>query len=288
MIDLHTHSTHSDGSESPSQVIEQAHANGGSDLRAIALTDHDTMSGHSEAKEACDRLGLTFVPGCEISGMLSNGKSGHILVYFVESDSAIDEMLAGLRKDRETRNERLVDKLHELGYPVSWDRILESAGNPEVVGRPHFADEIERVDGGKEFPKRQMIFDELLGTDGRAYIPKAKISPQEVVAKAKETDSLVVFAHPFVYGFDLGETERLIREMASLGIDGIETHYSRNFPEQTERLLGLCDELNLVPTGGSDFHGKKKPDIAVVNGMAERPLSVPDSVLDQMLERRSA
>lgn len=286
MIDLHTHSTSSDGSDTPTQVVEQAFANGGGELRALALTDHDTMSGHEEAKAACDRLGITFVPGCEISSQLDTGKSAHILVYFVEEDSAISEMLAELRDDRDTRNERLVAKLHELGYPVEWERIIGSAGNPEVVGRPHFADEIERIDGGREFETRQAIFDQLLGNDGRAYIPKAKITPQQVVEKARETNSLVVLAHPYVYGFSDGERERQIRLMAEIGAHGVETHYSRNYPDQTKRLLELCSETGLVPTGGSDFHGDKKPDINVVTGMEERPLSVPDSVLDRLLELR--
>lgn len=287
MIDLHTHSTNSDGSESATGVVEQAFANGSGQLRALALTDHDTMAGHAEAKAACDRLGITFVPGCEISAQLDTGKSAHILVYFVEEDSAISEMLAVLRNDRDTRNERLVAKLHELGYPVQWERIIAAAGNPEVVGRPHFAEEIERIDGGREFPSRQAIFDDLLGNDGRAYIPKAKISPREVVEAARETNSLVVLAHPYVYGLPDEERERQIRLMAEIGAHGVETYYSRNFPEQTERLLELCDELGLVPTGGSDFHGTMKPDLRVVTGMEERPLSVPDSVLDRLLELRA-
>ena len=287
MIDLHTHSLCSDGSATPSELVEEAYARGGSDLRALSLTDHDTMEGHAEAKAACDRLGITFVPGCEISAQLDTGASAHILVYFVEEDSAISEMLAELRRDRETRNERLVAKLHELGYPVSWERIQGSAGNPDLVGRPHFADEIERIDGGKEFPIRQMIFDDLLGNHGRAYIPKAKISPAEVVANAKETNSLVVLAHPYVYGFDDDERERQIYHMAEIGGHGVETHYSRNRPEQTARLLELCKETGLVPTGGSDYHGRKKPDIDIVTGMGERPLRVPDSVLDQLLELRA-
>jgi len=311
------HSTCSDGSDSPTELAARVVAAG---LRAAALTDHDNTAGHAEYRAALEAAGVEFVPGCEIS-CLHEGSSTHVLCYFLDDDpsSPLQVTLAGLQRDRETRNAKLVERLHELGYlRIDPARIEAIAGKPLAeAGRPHFAEalmeaypeggEAPEVDGDlpTSFASIQDVFNGLLANNGPAYIAKAHLTVEQATEQATASGAVTVLAHPILSFCKSGpegppsleqqraRLDEVFAEMAAVGVSGAEAYYSRNSPEQTEMLLDLCERHGLVPTGGSDHHGSKKPDLdvgigVVANRGTPSELRVPDDVLEQLRARRPA
>jgi len=276
MIDLHCHSTRSDGSEPPARVVELAAAAG---CEAVALTDHDTTSGNGEAGGRARELGVGFVPGCEVSCRFSPGTL-HLLCYFVdEGGGPLPDLLARLRGDRETRNERLVARLNELGFPISLELVEAAAGGGEI-GRPHFARVLAETGAVASY---QDAFDSLLGKGGPAYIPKAFVDPSDAIAAATASGALTVLAHPFSLGLEPAGLEAAVAELAAAGLTGLECLYGRYSPEDRAGLLGVARRHGLVATGGSDYHGSFKPDLSVGTGTGD--LDVPVSALDELRAR---
>ncbi len=276
MIDLHSHSTCSDGSETPRGVVELA---AGAGLSALALTDHDGLEGIAEAAAAAGELGVGFVPGCEISVAFSPGTM-HLLCYFVEpGDGPLHKLLARLRADRETRNERLVSRLLDLGIGITMDEVAAEAGGG-VIGRPHFAAVLSRkgVVSGYE-----AAFEGLLAKGGPAYVGKASVAAGEAISAAKASGALVVLAHPLSLGLPTSELRACVGGLAGAGLVGLECHYARYSPFEREALADLARRLGLVATGGSDFHGSYKPGISV--GFGTGDLRVEDGVLDELRDR---
>ena len=279
MIDLHTHSTCSDGSESPTRVVELAV---GAGLSALALTDHDGLGGIDEARRAAEAGGLELVPGCEVSCRFSPGTL-HLLCYFVEpGEGPLQSQLAQLRRDRAERNVRLVARLNELGIDLTLAEVEARAGGT-TLGRPHFAKAL--VDKGVVTTYEE-AFEDLLGKGGSAYIPKAFISAETTIEAAAGSGALVSLAHPFSLGLDPDGLDRMLAELAAAGLAGLECHYGRYGTEERAALTALAARHHLVATGGSDFHGSFKPDVAV--GTGEGDLAVPDSVLAELRARRPA
>lgn len=285
MIDLHTHSTVSDGSEPPQQVVALASAAGCS---ALALTDHDSLAGLPAARAEADRLGITLVPGCEVScRALAPGPDGHpgsmhVLVYFVSGEEGpLPEELARLRGDRRARNRALVDRLAELGIPVNWDDLVADAGGEEGIGRPHFARALVAAGAAEDFDD---AFDRWLGNGRPAYIPKGRLGPADVAALARASGGVAVLAHPFSLGLAPPDLERTARELAEVGFGGIEAVYG-SYPADVRReLVRMAGRVDLVPTGGSDFHGSFKPQLSVGVGLGD--LRVPDDTLEHLAARR--
>jgi len=286
VIDLHTHSTESDGSERPGRIPEMAAAAG---CTAVALTDHDSLGGLAEARAAADRAGIRLVPGCEVScrkpppapGRPAVGGSVHVLVYFVEpGEGPLQDELVNLRRDRAERNARLRARLAELGVPVDYEAMVAEAGGEAGLGRPHFARAL--VTGGAAADIDD-AFDTYLADGRAAYVPKSRLSPAEVARLAVASGGIAVLAHPLTLGLDPSSLEQLVGELAEAGLGGIEAIYGRYTTDERRALRRMAKRQGLVATGGSDYHGSFKPDLEVGTGMGD--LDVPDSALEELAAR---
>jgi predicted metal-dependent phosphoesterase TrpH len=277
VIDLHVHSTCSDGSETPEEVVSLAAAAGCS---AVALTDHDGLAGIAEARAKAECLGIGFVPGCEVSCAFSPGTM-HLLAYFVEpGEGPMQNELTNMREERATRNERLVNKLQDLGLPVSLEQVQSAAGS-SVVGRPHFAAVLVANGAATTI---QDAFDRLLAKGAPGYVPKSRIDFASFITTTRASGAVAVLAHPLSLGLDPAGLEGILTELAEGGLAGLECYYSRYSPEERAGLAEMARRHDLVATGGSDYHGRFKPDIFV--GVGTGDLDVPDSALGELLARR--
>jgi len=285
VIDLHTHSTVSDGTEPPERIPELAARAGCS---AVALTDHDNLSGLDSARRSAERFGVAFVPGCEVSCKPDGlgapvGASAHVLVYFVEdTDGPLQDELRRLRADRAARNKALVDKLASLGIPLDYDRLVESAGGEAGLGRPHFARALVEAGVATDVDD---AFERWLGNGRVAYVPKGRLLLGDVGRLARGSHAVAVLAHPLSLGLELADIGSLGQSLTDWGFGGLEAVYGRYSPEERSELVRIARDTGLVPTGGSDFHGSFKPDLAVGSGTGD--LDVPDGVLEELAARRA-
>lgn len=250
-VDLHTHSTASDGTFSPAELVRLAKDLG---LRAVAITDHDTVAGVPEALKAGRELGIEVVPGIEISAdYLDTG--AHILGYFVDPDSpALQEVIDWFIAERVTRNQAIVDKLAAAGYPISIPELREKFPNT-MLGRPHI---------GQLLMEKGYIgsvseaFDRWLD-DGKPYFVERKHLPAEdAIRLINQSGGVAVIAHPLEYGYDRAGIEQLIQNGLALGAVGVECHYSGYTAQEEAMLEGFAKARGMVITGGSDFHGDRK------------------------------
>lgn len=268
-IDLHTHTTASDGSMTPVELIRHAF---NKELAAVAVTDHDTVSGIGQALEEGDRLGIEVIAGVEISVNFSTEM--HLLGYFLNGRyEPILKTLEDLRERREERNPRIVNKLNELGFDITMEEVNGNAegGN---VGRPHIA----RVLIEKGYVKSMdEAFEKYLGAGRPAYFKKDKLLPREGIAEITRSGGIPVLAHPFFIGLPYGQLDHLVGKLAGYGLKGIEAYYSWHTEEQTSSLLRIAAKHGILVTGGSDFHGSFKPDIEIGTGTGS--LKVPYSLL---------
>ncbi len=287
MIDLHTHSTVSDGSESPGRVVELAAQAGCS---ALALTDHDSLAGLGEAGTVAAEVGIRLVPGCEVSCRKPAPPSGappiegsvHVLVYFVEpGPGPLQDELVKLRGDRAVRNRELADRLRELGTGITYEDVVAEAGDEAGMGRPHFARALVKSGAAQDIDD---AFDRYLADGRPGYVPKARLDPPDVARLAHASGGVAVLAHPLSTGLGPQHLERLVAELAAGGLDGIEAVYSSYTPDQRSVLRRMAARTGLVATGGSDFHGSFKPGLAVGTGRGD--LNVPAEMLDALEARR--
>jgi predicted metal-dependent phosphoesterase TrpH len=276
MIDLHLHSTSSDGSESPARVVELAADAGCS---TIALTDHDNLSGIGEARVRAGALGIEFIPGCEVSCRDVNGTI-HLLVYFVTEGGSFDRSLAATRDDRERRNAEMLDRLRWLGSPIDPAELAAEAG-PGVVGRPHFAALLVRHGHATSIVD---AFDRYLAEGRPAYVERAPLAPATVFELARADNAVVSFAHPLTTGLEPTALARYVSSLADAGLGALESVYGRYDQGTRDTLTALARQFDLVPTGGSDFHGSYKPDLAVGTGLGD--LGVPDEIVGELHARR--
>jgi len=270
-VDLHVHTTASDGDLSPRECVAAAAREG---LAAIAITDHDTTAGNAEAAAAGREFGIKVVPGVEVS--CSHERfTIHLLGYYPdEDDERLAAMLAQLRSRREERNPRILARLAELGCPVDYDEVLEVSGGT-VVGRPHIAAVMVRKGYVGSVAE---AFDRYLARGAAAYVERAKPPVAEALAVLSQARAIPVLAHPGTLGADdFAEIERLVRELVPLGLRGIEAYYHNHDMALTSRLIALAQREGLLFTGGSDFHGSRKPDIALGRGTGN--MRVPYHVL---------
>lgn len=276
-IDLHTHSTASDGTLTPTELVLAAREAG---LEAIALTDHDTTGGLAEARDAAEAQGVEFIPGCELSVVSPSGNM-HMLGYWIlPGPSNLSRTLEFLRRHRHDRNHSILAKLKALDMDMEYEEVLDVAGG-DAVGRPHIAQAMVSrgfVDSVNE------AFRSYLGSDGKAYVPKEKLGPRQAVELLKSVDATVVLAHPFLFGLEGPDLRGLIRGLKDLGLDGIEAYYTLHRQDQTETYLRIAEDLDLLVTGGSDFHGSIKPDVRL--GVGRGNLHVPYALLEAMKNRR--
>jgi 3',5'-nucleoside bisphosphate phosphatase len=253
-IDLHAHSTASDGTDSPSELVRAAAAAG---LDVVALTDHDTVGGHAEAvKElaALDRP-LALVPGAELSCRVA-GVSMHMLAYlFDPEEPALAREMTLVREDRFRRAQVMVERCRALGAPITWERVQEIAGNG-AVGRPHVATAL--IEAGVVGDIREAFTPEWIGSGGRAYAEKHELDPFEAVRLVREAGGVTVFAHPAAVKRGAVVPEHVIGDLAAAGLDGIEVDHLDHDAPTRAHLRTLAAELGLLTTGSSDYHGSRK------------------------------
>jgi len=255
VVDLHTHSTASDGSLPPRDLVRLARQRG---LQALALTDHDTVDGLAEALAAGAEFGVEVIPGVEISARHPLG-SMHILGYFLDYQSELlGRRLAILKQARKDRNPQIIAKLNALGIPLRMAAVERISGGGQM-GRPHIAQALFQ---GGYVRTLQEAFDVYLGNQGRAYVSKFRFPPEEAIAMIRDAGGLPVLAHPFTLGLHTPETlGPLLRELTALGLVGVECHYPEYTLEQEALYASLARQLGLLITGGSDFHGDIKPEV---------------------------
>lgn len=275
-IDLHAHTTASDGSLTPTQLVEEAAAIG---LKAVAVTDHDNIDGVVEAQAAGRALDVEVVAGVEISAELSGGTL-HLLGYeFDHEHPSIVKGLERLKTAREERNLQIIQKLAVMGIPITIEQVAERAGGG-LIGRPHIARTL--LDLGV-VGNTQEAFDEYLATDARAHVHKFRFEPAVAFAMIREAGGVPVMAHPHQTRRKGDALRDLIADLRPLGLEGIEVHYTRHDPHQTAYYQELAEEFDLIPTGGTDFHGATIPEIKL--GWGTGDLRVPAELLDGIRDR---
>ncbi|MCX7708245.1 MAG: PHP domain-containing protein [Clostridia bacterium] len=272
IIDLHTHTTASDGSMSPGELVKHAKACG---LAAVAVTDHDTVGGIVEALEAGQRIGMDVIPGIEISADYK--PEMHILGFFSQDTyQNIEPVLMQLRKNREERNPKIIQKLNELGFEISMGEVAREAKG-SVIGRPHIA----KVLFNKGYVKSvHEAFDRFLAGGRPAYFKKDKLTPGQALKEISDAGGIPVLAHPVHLGLTYKQLDDLLGDLSKAGLKGIEAYYVDNSAEDTGNLLRLAIKHELLATGGSDFHGSFKPDIELGRGRGN--LKVPYELLEKL------
>jgi 3',5'-nucleoside bisphosphate phosphatase len=248
--DLHSHSNRSDGTLAPAEVMRLAASR---DLAGVALTDHDTFDGLAEAATEAEGIGLELVPGIEFSAEY-DGASLHILGYWVDPDDpAIDAELLRLTATRFRRGEMIVEKLRELGFDITVERVLELAGG-EAIARPHIAEAM--VEAGI-VADEQEAFDRYISDDGLAYVPKHALQPSEALRLIGQAGGVCVLAHPAMWRGTDTVPDMLIEEMAEGGMVGLEVFHPDHDDEMRTKYAALAARLDLVPTSSSDCHGER-------------------------------
>ena len=244
--DLHVHSTASDGTDPPAEVMRRAARAG---LDVVALTDHDTVAGHAEAHAAAGRV--TLLPGMELSCRL-DGRSLHMLAYLFDADQPeLAAELTRIRDDRVLRARAMVDKLAGLGVDVSWEQVAAIAGQA-VVGRPHIARAM--ADSGAIASPREAFTRDWIADGGRAYVGRYALDPVRAIDLVRAAGGVTALAHPRA-GRDTWVTNEQIARLAAVGLAGLEVFHPDQSEAERARLIGLAHDLALVPTGGSDDHG---------------------------------
>ena len=277
-VDLHVHSNASDGTFSPSQVVELAKNAG---LDAFALTDHDTTAGVPEALEKGRDLNIEVIPGIEVSSSF-DGTEIHILGLFVNSDDPVlAAMLEKMRISRDRRNEKMLENLAADGISFTKEELC--GDNPDtIITRAHIAHALvaKGICSGMD-----QAFKKYLPYGGRSCPQKEHLSPEEVVKTLISNGAFVALAHPFQYKFGDKKTEELIAHMADLGMKGLEVYHSSNNKLESMKLQEMAVRHHLLPTGGSDFHGGNKPDISI--GTGRGGLRVSSLLLEDIKRERA-
>ena len=278
MIDLHCHSTFSDGSLTPEQLIEEAAKIG---LAALALTDHDTTAGLPRFLAAAAVTAVRAVPGVELSVDCSSGVM-HMLGYWMDvANPELVRQMAWIRDGREMRNQAMLEKLNALGFAMTWAEVQGFAGE-DVVGRPHFAQVMLQKGYAKD---KNEAFDKWLGDGKPGYADRPRLTAEVAVALIRQAGGVAVLAHPYSLHVGKDAMASLLIELAAAGLAGVECYYSEHSADLTKEYLAMARQANLVPTGGSDFHGEVSPGIHL--GVGFGGLCVPDEVLGQLEARRS-
>jgi predicted metal-dependent phosphoesterase TrpH len=274
-IDLHTHTNFSDGSFSPTALVKLAHQKG---LNILAITDHDTTEGLTEAMEAVQGLPLELIPGIELSTEFQ-GRETHILGYFIDlSDSQFQTRLERLRATRLDRIHQILDRLNTLNMEISLAEVEQIAGSG-TIGRPHIAQlliEKGYVKGMKE------AFDRFLGVRGTAYVRRAVPEAAEIITWITDAGGIPILAHPYWEGLNADETVVSCRKLVEQGLRGLEVFYGAFSARQISLNLQLTRQFDLLVTGGSDFHGSFKPEISIGKGRGS--LNVPSNLMDHLRE----
>ena len=270
---MHTHSTVSDGSLTPSALARVAAEAG---VTALSLTDHDSTEGLEEAETAAGRLGLEFIRGCEVSASGSVDVLGY---YLPRHSPPLEEALDRLRDTRNARNAAVLERLSALGMPLSEEEVRAQGVN--VFGRPHIAAAMLHRGYVRRLGEAFALY---LGNRGSAYVPKDVFSAEEAVSLLTGIGASSFIAHPLLLRLAESDLEKLVRRLIPLGLTGIEVYHSEHDRRGERLLLGMAERYRLLSCGGSDFHGRAKPGVEL--GRGRGGLRVPALVLDKLKEHR--
>lgn len=255
MLELHCHTTCSDGTLTPSELVRAAARAG---IRALALTDHDTIAGWDEARDACTQYGLELVPGLELSTS-HNGFSLHILGFYPDP-KRIEAFLVERHAARVRRARQIVERLGELGYPIAMPDV-------PTPGRPHIA---KALCVAGYVRHEQEAFERWLGEGCPAYVPYERLSSEDGIRALRASGAVPVWAHPML--FRGGNVEQVLSVLAKAGLQGVEVYHCEHSPRQSARLLKMIEPHGLIATGGSDFHGTNKDGVEL--NMLRLPLTL--------------
>ncbi len=277
-VDLHLHSSSSDGKDTPTQIVQLAVDER---LTCVALTDHDILDGITEARDACVEAGIDFIPGIELS-VDHEGKKMHMLVYFLEpGPGPLQDRLEDLRIGRNRRNVAIVERLNALEYDITIDDVARHAAG-KSVGRPHIADALVE----KEYvATRNEAFDGLLSDGGVAYVERDRLTALAAINLARESHAVPVVAHPTTIGLSSDEAWTTFRMLADHGLGGIEAYYPKHPLALRAKLAGIAADLNIAATGGSDYHGATVREFRVGRGTGD--LVVPDRAVVELRDQLS-
>lgn len=278
-IDLHSHTTASDGSLTPTELMVAAADEG---LTAVAVTDHDTLDGLIEAEEAARQMNIEMVPGIELAVNYPSGRF-HMLGYLIDRrDVVLNGRLNRLKENRANRNVNMAEKLRSLGIDITLDEIVAESGGGQV-GRPHMAAALVKKRAAASCHE---AFDRYLADGAAAHVPKDKITIQEGLDLIHAAGGLAVMAHPSSLKLDDDALAGELKRLRKLGLDGLECYYSQHTPERTDTLLEMARNSGLLATGGSDFHGAAKPHVHLGHVIGDLP--APTALLYALKERKTS
>lgn len=280
-VDLHSHSTASDGTFPPAEVVRLARDAG---LTGLALTDHDTIAGLAEAAAAAREHHLTFLPGIEISAVPPTPEGTlHILGYNINPQSEVlVRMTRDLIEARENRNPQIIRQLRHLGIDITWEEAVAQAQGG-VLGRPHIAALLVKKGVVKTIKD---AFNQYLGQGGQAYFDKERLPARDALERIKNSGGIPVLAHPIqLRTTNDAQLERIVKDLVDMGLQGIEVIHSDHGQREVDHYTALAQRYNLLKTGGSDFHGTNKKDINLGTANGRK---IPREWLDQLLEKASA
>ena len=282
MIDLHVHSNYSDGSLSPTELIDLAVQK---ELSVIALTDHDTLAGINEAKKAANSkrnkgFEITLVPGVEIS-VFYKGLDVHILGLLIDpSNSILNKSLEEAKDKRNIRNEKIAEKFRNNNIAITIEKLQEGAKD-SVITRAHFAMYLVEHNYAESTSD---AFKRFLGKECPYYVARDYLSYEKGIELIHEANGLAFIAHPLLYGLNKAQVVEMIKDFKKMGLDGIEAIYSSNTKEEESFLIDLAKENDLLITAGTDFHGDTKPDLELGEGKGN--MKIPYSIYEKIIGAR--
>ena len=279
-IDLHCHTTCSDGTDSPKELVRRAKEIG---LRAVAITDHDTFRGHLDGMIAGIEYGVEFVPGVELSSMFM-GEHIHLLAYYADEHSRpLCELMERAVYERAARNETMIKRLHDAGYPIDAEIVHNRFPGQTMIGRPHISEIL--MEKGYVNSVREGVVT-LMGKGGPFYVPRYHVPLLDYVRAVRQSGGVPVIAHLYQYRMTDEQRRQMIREATDAGLLGLEGMYSTYDEDQQERVFAFAKEFGLICTGGSDYHGAGKAGISLGSGTGD--LAVPYAMLEQLKQAKSA
>lgn len=276
-VDLHTHSTYSDGTDTPAALIRAAASAG---LEAVALTDHDNLDGIPEALDAAGQAGIELIPGVELSCEWEAG-GFHMVVLWLEPESGpLQDRLVELQQGRANRNRAMVAKLAGLGVDITYQQVLDEAGGTGV-GRPHMAAILVRTGVVESMSE---AFDFYLAAGRPAYVGRVRLTPEAAIELARASGAVPIIAHPHTLGIFRRELDTELTRLAGLGLVGLEAYYPEYEPDTRLELVERARQAGLIPSGGSDYHGAYKEGLHIGNGYGD--LVVDREVLEELRAAR--
>ncbi len=277
LIDLHTHSTVSDGSDSPTELVRKAAE---ANLMALALTDHDTIAGLEEAEEAGHHYNIEIIRGCEISASSPYGEVHFLGLWVPKKCNELETFLARLRDIRNIRNNQILEKLATIGRPLSLETVFAESGG-ESIGRPHIAKAMVRQGYIEHMDDAFRLY---IGKDKPAFVPKVDLRPEDAVQMLHNMGATVAFAHPMLLRCPKGWQAELVARLRPYGLDAIEAYHSEHSAVDERYCVDIAARHQLLLTGGSDYHGKSKSRIRL--GVGKGGLRVSVAILEKLKAQR--